>query len=86
MPANFLHKVGKFFGFKDIKIISQPEFSDRFILRGDDEEGIRSFFTNDIVDSLKNKQDLCLESKNNILLLYRNSKLCKSSEIAGFLE
>ena len=86
VPASVFHKLGTFFNDKKVELIAHPEFSKKFLLRGDDDQGIRDFFTDSIVEIFRDKLDVSVESKSNILLLYRNSKLCKSSEISRFLE
>jgi hypothetical protein len=42
---NMFHKIGKAFGCQDINFESHPEFSKRYLLRGADEEAVRTFFT-----------------------------------------
>ncbi|RME02715.1 MAG: hypothetical protein D6816_10900, partial [Bacteroidetes bacterium] len=40
-PENFFHKIGTWFGMQDIDFEEYPEFSDRYLLQGEDEQRIR---------------------------------------------
>ena len=43
-----LHRVGAALGFQDIDFDEDPEFSKRFVLKGDDEHAIREIFADDL--------------------------------------
>jgi hypothetical protein len=86
VPVHFMHKIGRKLGFKDVKLPSHSEFSDQFLLTGDNEESVQQFFSSDIVEMLKNKQDISMEFKSNRLLIYRSSVLCKPGMVSQFLE
>lgn len=85
-PENALHKIGQIFGYQDIDFEKFPEFSKRFLLRGDDEERIRSVFTSSLIRYLEKNPNLCLEAKNQTLIIYQDGQRCKTHEIKDFYQ
>lgn len=70
---------------KGIEISNYPEFSNKYILEGD--ENIKQFFSPEIVDFfLKNEILGSLEVVGNSLIYYTSKWKCKPQKIAGFLE
>lgn len=83
-PENLMHKIGQIFGYKDIDFESSYTFSDSYLLQGDNEDEIRKIFTNDVLSYFASNLGLSVESKNNLLLFYRDSKRCNPKEIERF--
>jgi len=84
-PENTLHKIGQVFGYQDIDFEDSPEFSRKYLLRGDNEAKIRQLFTPRVIRFFESNQSLCIEAQNNILIFYKPSKRCKPDEISVFL-
>ncbi|MHC4872149.1 MAG: hypothetical protein ACYTFY_09920 [Planctomycetota bacterium] len=85
-PEHFLHKIGSAFGYQDIDFEANPEFSDNYILRGEDEAAVRELFTNDILSYYAGKKGISTEGSSNKLIYFTAGKRPKVEEIQAFLE
>lgn len=85
-PEGFLHKIGNLFGFNDIDFKLNKVFSDKFILKGEDEARIRSVFDMDILKFFENKSnDFNIEVNENILIYYKlNKRIDVDTEFDSF--
>ncbi|MDH3711341.1 MAG: SulP family inorganic anion transporter [Cyclobacteriaceae bacterium] len=70
-----------FTGQKDINIPQYPRFSNRFVLKGEDREAIKAFFTDDIVRFLDSEDVYHIESNGEALLVFRSLNVAKSQNI-----
>lgn len=81
------HRIGsKMFGMQDIDFDTHPDFSKRFLLRGDSEARIRDAFTPEVLtffETLDNR--VCVEGNGQTLLFYRGAHLVKPGKLNGFL-
>jgi len=84
-PENTFHKIGQVFGYQDIDFEAAPEFSRKYLLRGDNEIKIRQLFTPNVIRFFESNKSLCIEAQNNTLIFYKPSKRCKPDEIEVFL-
>jgi len=76
-----LDKVIQLAANEDIDFKGQKTFSNRYLLKGPDEDEIRNFFSQDLIDFF-NKGDIYhLESKGDALLVFRNMRLATPVEI-----
>ncbi|MBX2843251.1 MAG: SulP family inorganic anion transporter [Flammeovirgaceae bacterium] len=66
-----LDKVLEFAGFNDIDFDDHPEFSDKFLLKGENELGIRDFFTDEFISHLQTTPEYHLESNGESILIHR---------------
>ncbi|WP_405208942.1 SulP family inorganic anion transporter [Aquimarina sp. LLG6339-5] len=82
----FIEFVYKIAGFKDIAIENHPDFSKRFYLLGEDEEKIKSFFTNELVLFFESNPYYHIESNGNAILLMRKERLASVKEIKALLD
>jgi len=85
-PESFFHRIGDVFGLKDIDFDDQPEFSKSYLLKGNDETAIRSFFDLPLLRFFKNKPGLTIETNNNSLVVYNKSKRVKPDQINEVLK
>jgi hypothetical protein len=69
---------------KDIDFKSHPNFSNRYILSGEDENAIRELFTNELLAFLAAQDNIYIESVNNALLIYTNSSLVEAKNMDNF--
>lgn len=73
-PENLLHKIGSVFGYKDIDFEESPEFSRRYLLRGDDEKAVRSLFKPWVLSFFEQKPGWSVEGRGPWLVIYRQDK------------
>lgn len=78
-------RVMAFTGYKDIDFEMYPDFSKNFLLMGNNEAEIRSFFTDDIVRFFENQQIYHLESNGEALIIFDKIKLARTDETIGFI-
>ncbi len=60
-PENLFHKIGQVFGYQDIDFDSHPEFSKRYLLKGENESEVRSTFSADTLAFYESDQKLSTE-------------------------
>ena len=84
-PQTFIHKIGKIFGFQDIDFEKHPDFSDTYLLRGNDNEEVRRVFSPKILSYFERNKGINIEAKGNIILCYKKSKRIKPDDIKDFL-
>ena len=84
-PEGFFSKVGQVFGAADVDFLTHPEFSKRFVLKGDDEETIRELFTFDLLEYFEQRLGMTLEVFQDELVFYRSNKRCKPEALESFL-
>jgi hypothetical protein len=85
-PESFFHKIGSMLGFKDINFNTHPVFSSKYLLKGSEENSIKSVFNHGVLDYFSNNHGLSVEGISNSLIVYRTSKRLKPEEIRSFLE
>ncbi len=61
-----------FTGPTDINFESHPQFSNHYLLRGDNEEAIRRLFNTSVLDFFEQQEGLIVECCSNKLLIYRD--------------
>jgi hypothetical protein len=85
-PENIWHKIGSWFGYRDINFESHPAFSKIYLLRGEDENAIRALFTQALLDFYEQKPGLSTEGSGNTLLYYQHAVRLEPQAIRGFME
>lgn len=85
VPENFMHKIGKVFGFEDIDFDKYPNFSNAYLLRGNDSEEVRRVFSPKILNYFERNKGIYIEAKGNMIVYYRKSKRIKPDDIRDFL-
>lgn len=66
---------------KDIDFDNHPEFSQKYYLRGENEEGIRAFFTENIIQFLEHREEMHIECHRNRLIFYKKRDLLEPAEM-----
>ena len=80
-PEGLHTKFSEMGGTKDIDFKDHPGFSKKYFLRGQQEEKIREFFTEPILQFLENREDIHIECHKNKLLFYKKRDLLDTAEI-----
>ena len=79
-------RVMAFTGYKDIDFEMYPDFSNKFLLMGNNESEIRSFFTDEIVRFFENNQIYHLESNGEAIIIFDKIKLARTDETIAFID
>jgi hypothetical protein len=79
-------RIMAFTGYKDIDFEMYPDFSKKFLLMGNNESEIRSFFTEEIIRFFENQQIYHIESSGNALLIFDKIKLARTDETVAFID
>ncbi len=84
-PENVFHKIGQVFGYGDIDFATHEEFSKRYLLRGEDENAVRSTFNGEALSFYETDRTLSTEAHGRQLIHYRMRKRLKPEEIQTFI-
>ncbi len=85
-PESIFHKVGTIFGYQDIDFENHPAFSSKYLLRGVDENSIRSLFTGTVIAFYESEPGFCTEGEMNQVLFYKHGVRVKPENIRPFLD
>ena len=85
-PENIFHKIGQVFGYKDIDFDSHPEFSKRYLLRGENEEAVRATFGEEARSFYESDLKLSTEAAGPQLIHYRSGKRVSPDQISEFIK
>lgn len=77
----FFDRLLEFAGYRDIDFKLFPKFSSKFLLKGDDEEELREFFTEERLNFFEQEEVYHLESRGSRLLVFRYLRLGGSTEL-----
>ncbi|MHB8971977.1 MAG: hypothetical protein ACYC3X_19340 [Pirellulaceae bacterium] len=80
-PQNFLHGIGKLFGYQDFDFPSHRKFSRMFVLRGTHEAQLRRVFTADVLSFFETKPQVSVEAQGHDLVFYRQSQRVKPDQL-----
>lgn len=83
-PEGLLDRMGAAVGFQDIDFDHHPEFSNAFVLKGENEVAIRSFFEPAILDLFATKKDAYVEAGRDLITLRKHGRQ-KPEQIAEFM-
>ena len=81
-----IDRVKSYTGYKDIDFELYPDFSNKFIISGNNETEIKSFFTNEIIRFFESHQIYHLESNGEALVIFDKIKLARTDETIAFIE
>jgi len=84
-PEKMWNKVSEMTRGKDIDFKNHPEFSRQFYLRGDDENAVREFFRDGVLNYLETHAGIHVESHRNRLLVYAKRDKLTPDEINSVL-
>jgi hypothetical protein len=85
-PETFWDKIGSWFGYQNINFDSHANFSDKYLLRGRDEEAVRALFRDEVLDYFERQPGLSVEGYGHRLIFYRQSKRIDPDNVRGLLE
>ncbi|MEE2889704.1 MAG: hypothetical protein VX404_04590 [Planctomycetota bacterium] len=77
---SFFDRFKEYFGAQDIDFSSNPGFSRKYRLRGDDEYAICDLFRPQVLEYFENHDKIQLDIKGDQILIYQPGKYCKSAE------
>lgn len=83
-PEHIFNKIGKLFGGSDINFPEAPQFSDQYILRGENEAALRAIFTPALREFLQPLDHLTIEGADDVLFVYRWQR--RSNDVAALIE
>jgi hypothetical protein len=84
-PENFMHKLISAFGYQDIDFAQRPEFSQNYLLRGQDEPAIRQVFNDRLLTFYENYGGISTDAGGNQLLLFRSGYQFQSHEFQNYI-
>ncbi|MEM6353334.1 MAG: hypothetical protein AAF766_21500 [Cyanobacteria bacterium P01_D01_bin.14] len=79
-PENVLHKIGGLFGHDDIDFDSHPNFSKRYLLKGFDEDSIRTCFHDGVLNFYQRRHQVSTEGHNSLLIYYKAHRLANPND------
>jgi len=79
-------RVMAFTGYKDIDFEMYPDFSNKFLIMGNNEPEIRSFFTDKIIRFFEYHHIYHLESNGEELIIFDKIKLVRTDETIAFID
>lgn len=85
-PENIMHKIGGVFGYQDIDFEQHPDFSRRYLLRGQDESRIRLVFNDPLINFFAARNPVWLEGRGSDLIYYRSAKEVKPENLNACLQ
>ena len=83
-PEGFFQKIGAAIGMQDIDFEKHPEFSESFVLTGNDEQTVQSFFDEKLLDLFVQHKGICVESAPGMFIYFRNGRR-KPEQIREFM-
>ena len=84
-PEGFFTKIMTAFGYQDIDFGQRPEFSKRYLLRGQDEMAIRQAFNDQLLSFFETYQGTSVDAGNNQLFVFRADFRCSAEEVQNQL-
>ena len=79
-PEGFFTKIMSAFGYQDIDFGQRPEFSNKYLLRGQDEMAIRQAFNDQLLSFFETYQGTSVDAGNNQLFVFRAGYRCQPQE------
>ena len=77
----FFDRLMEFAGYRDIDFKLFPKFSSKFLLKGDNEEDLREFFTEERLIFFEQEEVYHIESRGSRLLIFRYLRLGGATEL-----
>jgi len=85
-PENLFHNIGGVFGYQDIDFDSHPQFSKKYLLRGNDEQKVRELFATEVLGFFEGQDGISTEGGGDQLIFYRRRKRIKPEDVRPFME
>ncbi len=84
-PEHLLHKLGSTLGFQDIDFNEHPDFSSKYLLRGQRVFRIRQLFDCRVVHAFDCMTPLCVEAAGSCILIYRDRRVVAVDRLKDFV-
>ena len=84
-PESVFLKIAASLGMKDIDIVSAPNFSRMYLLRGQDEAAIRQLFTPELVRYCEANRGMWISGVGDLLWFHRENRRVKPEELDAFV-
>jgi hypothetical protein len=84
-PEGLFDKVGAAIGLQDIDFDQHPEFSKSFVLQGESEIAIRSFFDTELLDFLTTRTGSYIEAAPGLFIYFRGGRK-KPAQVREFMD
>ena len=81
-----LDRVRAYSGYTDVGYEMYPELSKKFLVLGNDESEIKSFFTAEIISFFENQHIYRTESNGEALVIFDKIKLARTDETIAFID
>ena len=85
-PEGIFHKIGGALGYQDIDFQAHPQFSQMYLLRGDDEPRIRELFGEERIAFFERHPKISVEGADNQLIFYRHRKRSRPAEVRQLMD
>ncbi len=89
-PETFVHRIAEHFGYQDFDFEAHPEFSRRYVLRGQDESAVRNLFAPALIDFFETltgeNRRWSVEGSGEWLLVFHSERPIKPAELPEFLQ
>lgn len=85
-PEHVFHKIGGMFGYQDIDVEGDPEFSRLYLVRGADEAAIRALFDTDVRDFYHRHPRACTEAAGADLFFWRTKDRPRPEELERLVD
>lgn len=82
----FFDRIKSYAGFDDIDFDNYPNFSEQFLLKGEDENSIREYFKPELIELIENNPNYHIENNGAMVLIYPFSKKIDLVEIRALLD
>ncbi len=84
-PEGFGHKLISALGYQDIDFANRPVFSKKYLLRGEDEQGIRRVFQEHVLNYFENNLKLHTDGGGNEIFFYQQNVRVEPQNARPFL-
>ena len=85
-PQGFFHSIAKAFGYQDIDLERRPVFSEMYLLRGDDEMGVRAAFVDAVAEFFERHEGMCAAGVGRELLYWKPGRRVNGDELDAFVK
>jgi hypothetical protein len=85
-PETLFSKIGVMFGRTDVNFPDSPDFSDKYILRGQDEPALRAIFSPALRNALTPLDHLTIEGADDVLFIFRMGRRVKPEDLVARIE
>jgi carbonic anhydrase len=84
-PERTFHKIISAFGYQDIDFGNRPDFSSKYLLRGQDEQAIRNYFSDALLGFYEMNQGVSTDGGGNQLFIFRQDYRAPPHEAQSFV-